>query len=36
VHTVKLTDIRREDPPPEFFEIPDGYKIVDMTPPEEK
>jgi hypothetical protein len=36
VHTVKLTDIRREDPPPEFFEIPDGYKIVDMTPPEAK
>ncbi len=36
VHTVKLTDIKREEPTPEFFEIPDGYKIVDMTPPEEK
>jgi hypothetical protein len=36
MQTVKLSDIKREEPAPEFFEIPDGYKIVDMTPPEEK
>jgi hypothetical protein len=32
--TVTLTDLKREEPAPEFFEVPDGYKIVDMTPPE--
>jgi hypothetical protein len=34
MQTVKLTDIKREEPAPEFFQIPDGYKIVDITPPE--
>lgn len=33
LQTVKLTDIKREDPPPEFFEVPQDYKIVDMTSP---
>jgi hypothetical protein len=31
--TVTLTDIRRGEPPQEFFEVPQDYKIVDMTPP---
>jgi len=31
--TVALSDIKREDPDPAFFEVPQGYKIVDMTPP---
>jgi len=31
--TVALSDIKREEPPQEFFEVPPGYKIVDMTPP---
>jgi hypothetical protein len=30
---VMLTDIKRQDPDPSFFEVPEGYKIVDMTPP---
>lgn len=34
LQTVRLTDIKREDPDPSFFEVPEGYKIVDMTPPE--
>ncbi|MGA2807004.1 MAG: hypothetical protein ABSE87_02665, partial [Terracidiphilus sp.] len=33
VETVALSDIKREEPPPSFFEVPEGYKIVDMTPP---
>jgi hypothetical protein len=36
MQTVTLTDIKREEPAPEFFQIPDGYKNVDMTPPEAK
>jgi hypothetical protein len=31
--TVTLTDIKREEPSKEFFEVPQGFKIVDMTPP---
>jgi hypothetical protein len=31
--TVALTDIKREDPPESFFQVPAGYKIADMTPP---
>jgi len=31
--TVALSDIKREEPAPSFFEVPQGYKIVDMTPP---
>jgi hypothetical protein len=30
---VMLTDIKRGDPDPSFFEVPEGYKIVDMNPP---
>lgn len=33
-HTVSLTNIQREDPDQSFFEIPEGYKVVDLTPPE--
>jgi len=33
MQTVTLTEIKREEPAPEFFEVPEGYKIVDMTPP---
>ena len=33
VQTVALSDIKREEPPPAFFEVPEGYKTVDMTPP---
>lgn len=31
--TVALSDIKRQDPPQSFFEIPADYKIVDLTPP---
>jgi hypothetical protein len=31
--TVTLSQIVREEPAQEFFEAPQGYKIVDMTPP---
>jgi hypothetical protein len=31
--TIALTDIKREEPDQAFFEVPQGYKIVDMTPP---
>ena len=31
--TVALTNIKREEPPQSFFEVPPDYKIVDMTPP---
>jgi hypothetical protein len=33
VQTVALSDIKRQEPPPAFFEVPEGYKIVDVTPP---
>jgi len=33
VQTVALSNVIREEPPPAFFEVPEGYKIVDMTPP---
>ena len=32
VQTIALTNIKREEPPQEFFEVPQDYKIVDMTP----
>jgi hypothetical protein len=31
--TVALTNIKLEEPDQTFFEVPEGYKIVDMTPP---
>jgi hypothetical protein len=31
--TVTLKEIKREEPAQEFFEVPQNYKIVDMTPP---
>jgi hypothetical protein len=31
--TVTLTEVRREEPPQAFFEVPQDFKIVDMTPP---
>jgi hypothetical protein len=33
LQSIALTDIKREEPNPAFFEIPAGYKVVDMTPP---
>jgi hypothetical protein len=33
VQTVAITGIQREEPAQTFFEVPQGYKIVDMTPP---
>jgi hypothetical protein len=33
VQTVGVSDIKREEPAPALFEVPEGYKIVDMTPP---
>jgi hypothetical protein len=32
--TVSLADLKREEPDQSFFEVPEGYKIVDMTPPD--
>lgn len=31
--TITLKDIERAEPAQEFFEVPQDYKIVDMTPP---
>jgi hypothetical protein len=31
--SITLTGFKREEPNPAFFEIPAGYKVVDMTPP---
>ena len=31
--TVAILSIQREEPPASLFEMPAGYKIVDMTPP---
>ena len=31
--TVAITGIKREEPAQAFFEVPQGYKVVDMTPP---
>jgi hypothetical protein len=33
LQTIALSDIKREEPPQSFFEVPADYKIVDMTPP---
>ena len=33
VQTVGISSIKREEPAPAFFEVPEGYKTVDMTPP---
>jgi hypothetical protein len=33
VQTVALSNINREGPPPAFFEVPEGFKTVDVTPP---
>jgi hypothetical protein len=33
VETIALSNIKREEPDQAFFEVPQGYKIVDMTPP---
>jgi hypothetical protein len=33
LQTVGITRIAREEPPATLFEIPDGYKVVDVTPP---
>jgi hypothetical protein len=33
LQTIALTGIKREEPDASFFEIPAGYKIMDMTPP---
>jgi hypothetical protein len=33
MQTVALSDIKREEPAQAFFEVPEGYKIVEMTPP---
>ena len=31
--TVSILSIQREEPSPTLFEIPPGYKVVDLTPP---
>jgi hypothetical protein len=31
--TVAILSIKREEPDPKLFEVPPGYKIVDLTPP---
>lgn len=33
VQTVGLSGIQRDEPPAEMFEVPQGYKVVDVTPP---
>lgn len=33
VQTVALTKITRQEPTPDWFQVPDGYKVVDITPP---
>lgn len=33
VLTVTVTNLNRVEPPPEMFEVPLDYKVVDMTPP---
>jgi hypothetical protein len=33
VQTVAITSINREEPPASLFQVPDGYKVVDVTPP---
>lgn len=33
VQTVSILSIKREEPPATLFEVPAGYKVVDMTPP---
>jgi hypothetical protein len=33
VQTVAVMDVKREEPAPAFFEVPPGYKTVDVTPP---
>lgn len=33
LQTVAITHLSREEPPGSLFEIPDGYKVVDVTPP---
>jgi len=30
---IALTNLQRADPDPSFFEVPEGYKVVDVTPP---
>jgi hypothetical protein len=33
LQTVALSNIKREEPPLSFFEVPADYKAVDLTPP---
>jgi len=33
VQTVAVSNIKREEPPPTMFELPQGTKMVDMNPP---
>jgi len=33
VQTVAISSIERVEPAPAFFEVPEGYKTVDVTPP---
>lgn len=35
VQTVAITSLERQEPPATFFAPPPGYKIVDVTPPEQ-
>jgi hypothetical protein len=32
--TVAILSIKRDEPAPALFEVPAGYRIVDMTPPQ--
>jgi hypothetical protein len=32
--TVTVTELKLNEPPAELFEVPPGYKVVDVTPPQ--
>jgi hypothetical protein len=33
VQTVAILSIQRDEPEPSLFELPEGYKVIDITPP---
>lgn len=33
IQTVAILSIQRDEPEPSLFELPEGYKIIDITPP---
>jgi hypothetical protein len=34
VETVGVSNLKREEPPPSMFQVPKGYKILDVAPPQ--